>query len=125
MSTNRKYKGLDYYDRKEVIQRLCIVYNWTCQICLNPNVPVDDTDRVIVGISKTGGYNYTLGPHYPTIDHINGRKAGHTKENLRLAHNVCNLVVAKYEEWTYEHYLRYSHTIRRAMAKHRDLSTTQ
>lgn len=52
---------------------------WTCQLC---DGPVDRTDHA----------GRTIGPFYPTIDHIVPRSAGGTDDltNLRTAHHRCN-----------------------------------
>lgn len=76
------------YDRTINLKKVMQRDHGICQIC---GKPVDLTSRIGGGVGRL----------YPTIDHIIplSKGGGHTWDNVRLAHMVCNSIKCDKEEY--------------------------
>lgn len=75
--------------RRYLKQQIFEAQNGICYWCKKPMSP---DDRILLRKNKLGD-EYTLGPRYPTLDHIIPSCDGGTngRENLVLACHSCNL----------------------------------
>ena len=80
---------MDVQSRKKIVQTVRERHNDLCVYC---GIETNENDRMAVCIGPKGEISYTLGPTYPTMDHIIPAKYGgeFTLENLVLACYECN-----------------------------------